>query len=213
LELYDSAITAHTGSDGCRCKTWNLRYADGRLLPLALGRWCGDPDQVDLEILDRCADPTLDIGCGPGRLVAALNAAGRDALGVDIASAAVRLARIAGASAVQGSVFDALPSEGRWGTALLIDGNIGIGGNPAALLRRCRELVATDGVTLVELDPPGETSMAMPVRLESHRSCSHWFDWAHVAANQIADTADAAGLRVVDSWTMRERWFACLARK
>jgi SAM-dependent methyltransferase len=213
LELYDSAITAHTGSEGCRCTTWNLRYADGRLLPLALGRWCSKPDEVDLEILDRCADPTLDVGCGPGRLVAALNTAGRDALGVDIAPAAVQLARNAGARAMQGSVFDELPSEGEWGTALLIDGNIGIGGDPITLLHRCRELVSADGVTLVELDPPGERSIAMPVRLESHRSRSHWFDWAHVAANQIADTAAEAGLLVVESWTMRDRWFACLTRK
>ena len=75
LDLYDSAITAHAGSNGCRCSSWTVRYADGRVLPLALGRWCSGPDHVDLSILDRCADPTLDIGCGPGRLVTALNAA------------------------------------------------------------------------------------------------------------------------------------------
>jgi SAM-dependent methyltransferase len=211
LDLYDSAITAHTGNDGCRCLTWSLRYADGRLLPLALGRWCSEPDDVDLEILARCTDPTLDIGCGPGRLVAALSAAGRDALGVDIAGAAVRLARGAGASVVQRSVFDSLPDEGRWGTALLIDGNIGIGGDPVALLRRCRDLVAVDGTTVVELDPPGESS-AVQVRLESHRRRSHWFNWAHVVANEITGPAEAAGLRVVDSWATKDRWFARLAR-
>jgi SAM-dependent methyltransferase len=212
LDLYDSAITAHTGNDACRCTTWNLRYADGRVLPLAVGRWCSEPDAVDLEILERCMDPTLDIGCGPGRLVAALSAAGREALGVDIAAAAVELARSAGASAVQRSVFDALPDEGQWGTAMLIDGNIGIGGNPVALLRRCRDLLADDGITLVELDPPGETSMAMPVRLESHRRHSHWFDWAHVTANEIVAPAAAAGLRVIDAWSADSRWFASLAR-
>ena len=35
-------------------------------------------------------------------------------------------------------VFDPLPGEGRWETALLADGNIGIGGDPVALLRRLR---------------------------------------------------------------------------
>jgi SAM-dependent methyltransferase len=209
--MYDSAITAHSGSDGCRCTSWNLRYADGRVLPLAVGRWCSDPDDVDLGILERCTDPTLDIGCGPGRLVAALSAAGRSALGVEIAHAAVQLARGAGARVVQRSVFDVLPDEGRWGTALLIDGNIGIGGDPVALLRRCRDLVAADGVTIVELDPPGASS-AMQVRLESHRRRSHWFDWAHVVANEISAPAEQAGLRVVDSWTTEGRWFACLAR-
>ena len=41
-----------------------------------------------------------------------------------------------GVAAIRRNVFDALPGEGRWRTALLADGNIGIGGDPAALLRR-----------------------------------------------------------------------------
>src|SRR5277367_1650881 len=98
LDVYDVAISAHSGPDGCRCDTWRVRYADGRDLPLAIARWCSEPDAADLALLDRCADPTLDVGCGPGRLVAALSAAGRQALGVDVAAAAVRLARGAGAT-------------------------------------------------------------------------------------------------------------------
>lgn len=212
LDLYDSAIDAHSGANACGCDDWSLRYADGRLLPLALGRWCSEPDSVDLEILARCTDPTMDIGCGPGRLVAALSASGRRALGVDIAASAVRLVETAGGAAVLSSVFDPLPNEGRWGTALLIDGNIGIGGDPVALLNRCREIVAPSGRILVELDPPGHLSTAVQVRIESVCEHSGWFTWAHVAADRIAAPAGLAGLRVVESWSMSGRWFACLAR-
>jgi SAM-dependent methyltransferase len=212
LDLYDIAIGSHTGSDACGCGTWRVRYADGRARPLPLARWCSEPDAVDRGLLARCARPTLDVGCGPGRLVAALAAEGHDALGVDVAAAAVRLARRAGATAVRRSVFDSLPDEGHWGTVLLADGNIGIGGDPVALLRRCRDLLRSDGLILVELDPPGATSVPVQVRLEVLQQRSSWFDWAHVAADRIDSFADHAGLRVIDSWTMNDRWFACLAR-
>lgn len=212
LDLYDSALSTHSGLRPASLDDWHLRYADGRRIPLALRRWCSTADAVDLEILDRCTDPSLDVGCGPGRLVAALACAGREALGVDIAGAAIQLTHRAGADAVQRSVFDPLPNEGAWGTVLLIDGNIGIGGDPVALLRRCRDLAAVDGSLLIELDAPGETSSNVQVRLESQRQRSRWFDWAHVAADEIVAPAADAGLRVVDSWAMEGRWFASLAR-
>ena len=37
-----------------------------------------------------------------------------------------------GATVLQRDIFGPLPGEGRWGTALLFDGNVGIGGDPAA---------------------------------------------------------------------------------
>jgi SAM-dependent methyltransferase len=212
LDMYDIAISSHSGPNGCRCDKWRVRYADGRDLPLAVARWCNDPDDADLELLRRCGDPTLDVGCGPGRLVAALSAAGRCALGVDVAAAAVRLARGAGATVVRRSIFEPLPEEGRWQSVLLADGNIGIGGEPVKLLQRCRELLSSDGVIMVELDPPGSPSTSVQVRIEAPNERSAWFTWAHVAADLIEAPAREARLRLVDSWTMDDRWFACLAR-
>ena len=212
LDLYDRALSSHSTSASNSREGWSVRYSDGRVLPLALGRWCGTADIIDREILGRCADPILDVGCGPGRLVAALAASGRCALGVDIAASAVRLAQISGACAVRRSVFDPLPGEGRWATVLLIDGNIGIGGDPGALLRRCRQLMTDNGTIVVELDPPGQDSESVRVRIESFERQSRWFPWAHVASDRIQAPAQNAGLRVVDSWVMAGRWFACLAR-
>ncbi|MDP9442781.1 MAG: hypothetical protein M3P34_11540, partial [Actinomycetota bacterium] len=65
------------------------------------------------------------------------------------------------------SVFGALPGEGRWATALLIDGNIGIGGDPVALLRRVAELLRPAGVVLVELDAPGAPTEVVTVRMST----------------------------------------------
>ncbi|MEU3842885.1 methyltransferase domain-containing protein [Streptomyces sp. NPDC028635] len=66
-----------------------LRRADGWLLPLEVERWCADADAVDLAVLDRCEGSVLDVGCGPGRLVAALAERGRPVLGLDVSEAAV----------------------------------------------------------------------------------------------------------------------------
>src|SRR5204863_7462240 len=97
-----------------------------------------EPTAPEEARLAAMAAPVLDVGCGPGRLVVGLARRGAVALGVDPAPAAVALARGRGAAVLQRSVFDPLPGHGRWRTIVLADGNIGIGGDPVRLLRRCR---------------------------------------------------------------------------
>jgi len=189
-----------------------LRRADGSLDPLPLDRWLGPVDEADNEVLDRIDGPVLDIGCGPGRHVAALRAAGQSSLGLDLSPVAVSITRGRGADAVLGSVFHDVPRAGSWATALLLDGNIGIGGAPGALLSRARELLAPAGTVLVELDPPGRRTSLSQVRLEAPGVVSEWFAWAHVGVDGIeAVAADAA---LAPAWTMcaGERWFAALRR-
>jgi SAM-dependent methyltransferase len=155
----------------------------------------------DQSILDRCAGPTLDIGSGPGRLTLALAERGIPALGIDITAHEVGKARSRGALVMRRDVFDRVPGTGRWATILLADGNIGIGGDPVALLRRVSELLAPDGRALVELDPPGQP----PLPDDDDR-----FPRAHVGADHIAELAAAAGLRSVTIWSAGARWFAAL---
>lgn len=119
-----------------------LRRADGWLLPLDVERWCAHADPVDLDVLNRCEGAVLDVGCGPGRLVAELAARGRTALGIDVSETAVHHAVRLGGQALRRSVFDSLPGEGRWDTVLLMDGNVGIGGDPRALLDRVAGLLS-----------------------------------------------------------------------
>lgn len=189
-----------------------VRSADGTLQPLPLDRWVGVADASDAEVLALAAAPVLDLGCGPGRHLAALKASGKDALGVDLSPVAIRLARRRGATAIPGDVFGTVPRSGRWRTALLLDGNVGIGGAPVALLRRTRELLAPDGAALVELDPPGTPTVCTRIRIEAGGEVSEWFRWARVGVDGIEPLAASAGLPLVAVVCAGGRWLALLRR-
>lgn len=185
-----------------------LVSACGAVIPLAVARWHARADSTERAVLASLPDPVLDVGCGPGRIVAALAAAGRMALGVDTSPAAVAAAHRRGASALQRSVFEPLPGERRWGTALLLDGNIGIGGDPARLLARCAELLRSQGALVAEVDPPDAPTRSLTVRVESPRGTSAWFSWAQVGAAGFTALASSAGLEPRGHYVSGSRWFA-----
>lgn len=202
-ELYEKALARQSRP--------HVEHADGRLSPLPVDGWLsGVPG--DGSVLDRCQGPTLDIGAGPGRLTVALAERGVPALGIDIAPAAVRLARSSGALALRRDVFAALPGAGRWGRVLLADGNIGIGGDPTALLERVGRLLAPGGQALVEVEPPEAPLRRERVRLRCAGTTGPWFPWAWVGADQIASVGAASGLLVTETWADAGRWFAALVR-
>ena len=142
--MYDEALL--------RKGSLRLVGRDGSHQALDLARYGGSVDGVDSELCDRCEGPTLDVGCGPGRFVAALMARGVPCLGVDVAPKTVAAAQANGTNVIHGSVFAPLPNEGGWSRVLLLDENVGIGGRPGALLRRVHELLAPGGLALVETD-------------------------------------------------------------
>ncbi|MFD7555700.1 class I SAM-dependent methyltransferase [Streptomyces sp. NPDC059835] len=185
-----------------------LRRTDGRLLPLDVERWCAGADVADESVLSRCRGTVLDIGCGPGRLVAALAERGHRALGIDVTPAAVTRTVHRGGTALCRSVFDPLPGERRWDTALLMDGNIGIGGDPAVLLRRTADLLAPGGRLLAEAGPV-DVDERCEVRLDDGRGALGTpFPWARVGRRALLRHAEAAGWRTVGNWTVAGRHFA-----
>lgn len=185
-----------------------LQLASGETVDLPVARWHALPDTFDDLLLSRCTAQTLDVGCGPGRLTTALTERGIPALGVDISELAVELTRLRGAPALCADVFGRIPAEGRWRHVLLADGNVGIGGDPTALLCRVAGLLADDGTALVELDPPGTGLRREAARLEAG-----WFPWARLAVDAIDEPAVAAGFRVRGTSGMDGRWFAELVRR
>ncbi len=190
-----------------------LSLQDGSSIALPLERYVGPPDAVDVRLLRDLHGPVLDVGCGPGRHLHALAARGVFALGVDLSPTAVELATDRGGRAIVASVFDDLPGAGSWRHALLLDGNIGIGGLPSRLLARIGALLADDGRILVELDPPGAPTGPLLARLETAESLSSWFRWARVSVRDLDQVAHSGGFQTERSWCSRGRWFASLVRR
>jgi SAM-dependent methyltransferase len=209
LAVYDAALRR---AGAGRPATLTVRDDLGDEFEVDAAAWCRSHLPGDTGLLDRCHGATLDVGCGPGRLVGALARRGRPALGIDISPAAVLLARRRGAAALRRDVFGHLPGLGRWRSVLLADGNIGIAGDPAGLLRRCRALVADGGSIHVELAAPGSRSWAgrASIRIGDGADGAAWFRWASVAAQDMAALAEEAALRTVSTWTEAGRWFASL---
>ena len=185
-----------------------LRTAEGEVLPLDLDRWLGATTPEDDAVLDLVEPPVLDVGCGPGRHVLALAARGRMALGVDLSPHAARIARGRGAPVLERSVFDRIPGAGRWASALLLDGSIGIGGRPARLLGRIRSLLRSGGMVVAELDPPGMSGRHLTVRVELAGSAGRWFPWATVGVDDAPRLAQVTGLTLAGAWRGGSRWFA-----
>ena len=178
--------------------------------PLPMGEWTRDADADDLALLAHCEGPTIDIGCGPGRLAAALAETGRVVLGIDVVHEAVGQTRERGVPALHRDVFSRLPGEGRWSTALLADGNVGIGGDPVALLTRTRELIDPRGRIVVEVAPPGTPHRSIWAVLECEGVRSRPFRWAVVGCDDVSEVAEQAGLAVSGLHRIGDRWCAVL---
>ncbi|MDW8804235.1 class I SAM-dependent methyltransferase [Streptomyces scabiei] len=187
-------------------------HGEAELFPLEVERWCAAPDAADTKVLGRCTGPVLDVGCGPGRLVAALASRGVTALGVDVSPAAVARTRQHGGAALRRSVFDRLPREGRWGTVLLMDGNVGIGGDPSALLARLRDLLRPGGRLLVEA-ADDDVDQRLTVRVEdAHGRHGRPFLWARVGTTGLLRVADSTGWILTGRWSADGRSFLELHR-
>jgi trans-aconitate methyltransferase len=173
-----------------------------------VGSWSGVIDGDD-AVLDLCAGPTLDVGCGPGRMTHLLAERGAIVLGIDVVPEAIWRTRDRGAVAMLRDVFDRVPAEGRWGTVLLADGNLGIGGDPCRLLTRLRHLLAPGGLVVADVAPPGTGVRTGTVRLTAGGLTSEPFPWAVVGADAVDEVARDAGFAT----TTRDiggRWVAVL---
>lgn len=172
------------------------------------GTWSGVIAGDD-TVLDLCAGPTLDVGCGPGRMTRLLAERGVIVLGIDVVPEAIWRTRDRGAVAMLRDVFDRVPAEGRWGTVLLADGNLGIGGDPCRLLTRLRHVLAPGGLVVADVAPPGTGLRTGTVRLTAGGLTSEPFPWAVVGADAVDVVARDAGFASSTRDT-GGRWIAVL---
>ncbi len=209
-ELYESALDAGLG--GGTPPDYHAVDEDGGRRRLPFERWLRRAADEEEQLLEWAVAPVLDVGCGVGRHLVALQRRGISATGVEISALAVQIARARGADVIEGSIFEG-PGHGGWGTALLLDGNIGIGGDPERLLRRVAELLCPGGTALVELEPPRAETRKLRLRLEGPYGLSDWIPWAWVGVDGIGPIAAAVGLGLEDLWSTERRWFARLRRE
>jgi hypothetical protein len=95
---------------------------------------------------------------------------------------------------------------------LLADGNIGIGGRPARLLRRCAQLLAPGGRILIEAEP-GNVDERLTAWLEhpdGRRGPD--FPWARMGTSALLRAAADAGLHVTGQWRHADRVFVLATR-
>ncbi|WP_405734162.1 class I SAM-dependent methyltransferase [Streptomyces sp. NBC_00028] len=177
-----------------------LRRTDGWLLPLEVERWCARADAVDRAVLDHCEGTVLDVGCGPGRLVAELAARALPSLGIDVSEAAVAHTVRLGGQALRRSVFEPLPGEGRWGTVLLMDGNVGIGGDPHTLLTRVAQLLKPHGLLIVETAPVDVDERVHVHLTDARTTTGAPFPWARLGTPAL--------LRYAHGWKKEGQWSA-----
>jgi SAM-dependent methyltransferase len=203
LQPYEDSL--RTGSELA------LVAGDGRLVTLDVSRWLAPVDPADETVLLRCIGPVLDVGCGPGRFVRALAEQSIACLGLDIAETAIALTRGQGVPALLRNVFAPVPGEGRWPTVLLMDGNVGIGGDPARLLLRVARLLSARGQVIVELDPAPDVNRVLTVHFAANGvPVGLPFEWAQVGRKALGEYAERARLQIEDCWSVDKRVFAAL---
>lgn len=163
-----------------------------------VSNWCDEASSLEISLLRNLQGPVLDVGCGPGRLLAAAQDMGLTALGIDTSAEAVHRARGRGARALEQSIFAPVPHAGQWQSLVLLDGNIGIGGSITTLLRRCLQLIAPQGTLLVEVETDAELDTVYAAVLEDAQgNQSEPFRWARTGAAGLESRALRGG------WTIK----------
>ncbi|GAA2050126.1 class I SAM-dependent methyltransferase [Leifsonia soli] len=207
-EPYELAIRAGRGLLALVARDGSIEDA----VPLDVSAYLAAATDGERDVLGLTVGPVLDIGCGPARLVRAAIESGRIALGIDVSPAAIQHARSAGLPVLHRSVFDPLPAEGTWGAVALFDGNVGIGGDPIALLTRGSELLRPGGRMIVETHTDPERDAVFLAQLVHPAGArSAWFPWAEVGARVASEIAGDLGMEAT-TVTVAGRTFVLATR-
>jgi SAM-dependent methyltransferase len=198
---------------GRRSPVW-LRVGSGRRLTHDLAAYFAPVTTQERALLDLVEGPVLDVGCGPARHARLLQDRGLTAIGLDRSLLALGLARSLGlrhwvhADACSGPLPPA-------GTALLLDGNLGLAGTPAGaaqLLHRLATACGPGGRLLVSGRAPRHgTLRPMVVRYDYRDRVGPLGRWLQAGLPTVLDLAHPAGWRLRYAATVGVDYWAALS--
>lgn len=219
MDIFGTALVDY--HQGRTDKPFLIRRSDGFVDEHSVGIWfANDFHEAEQPFTDELSGRVLDVGCGAGRHVLAMQEQDIDVTGVDISQGAISVCQSRGCEIV--TVDDIMrPSQGLrskpFDVISLFGNNIGIGGckqGVVTMLQNLRKLIDQEGKLLIaaldvskteklihkqyQLDnlakglPPGQINM----RMEYDSSVGPWFDWLHPLPAELERYAAAA------SWQM-----------
>jgi SAM-dependent methyltransferase len=198
---------------GRRSPVW-LRVVSGRRLTHNLAAYFAPVTAQERALLDLVQGPVLDIGCGPARHARLLQGRGLTAIGLDRSLMALGLARLLGLRHwVHADVRSGpLPPAH---TALLLDGNLGLAGTPAAagqLLHRLAAACGPGGRLLLSGRAPRNGGLRpMVVRDEYRDRVGPWGRWLQASLPAVLHLAYPAGWRLQYAATAGADYWAALS--
>jgi SAM-dependent methyltransferase len=130
-DAFGAALLAHHEgrNDG---RILMLEVDDGRAMPaMAPPEFFKAPSEWfpwEVDILEDLEGPVLDLGCGAGRHALYLQTQSLAVTGVDVSPGAVDVCRRRGVRDVRLADLRTPPDDERWGSVLLMCGNLGLAG-------------------------------------------------------------------------------------
>lgn len=190
----------------------HLRTRRGVRLEHDLGAYFAPLSAPERWLLGLAGGLVVDVGCGPARHARFLQARGLRAVGIDRSALALATATALGLRlAVQADALHG-PLPAGFGTALLLDGNLGIGGTALGAARLLDRLAgsAGDGARLLVSGraPRGPAHRTWVLRGEYLGTAGPWFDWLVPSLAGLTALAATAGWRREHALAVGTRYWA-----
>jgi SAM-dependent methyltransferase len=196
-----------------------LHTAKGHRSRLDLGPYFTSPAALDPDertFLAMARGTVLDVGCGPARHARYLQQRGLRALGLDRSAGALAVARALGLRHALHADALTAPLPGGIGTALLLDGNLGLAGSMQGahrLLDRLANACVPGGRLLVGgRAPAGATACRLALRVEYRGAVGPWFAWLQLSLADVVAVAAGAGWALESAVQRGPRYLICLRR-